>query len=213
MSNDRPMNRRRFFREGLRELLRPLAGAVEPIARAAKQFSDLESLVPAEPTKPASHWLRPPGAISEPDFLSCCTRSGECVRICPAQCIRIDPTGQNGDGAPYIDPDLNACVLCEGLLCTTHCPSGALQPVAVSSIAMGAAVWHEGTCTRTLGQACTICIDKCPVGSSAIRLTDERIDVITAGCVGCGVCQHECPSSPKSITVTPRSGLMQGGAT
>jgi hypothetical protein len=31
MSDDKPIDRRRFFREGLRELLKPLANAIDPV--------------------------------------------------------------------------------------------------------------------------------------------------------------------------------------
>ncbi len=38
MSDDRPLDRRRFFRVGLRELLKPLANAAAPIERALNEF-------------------------------------------------------------------------------------------------------------------------------------------------------------------------------
>ena len=42
MSND-PVNRRRFFREGLRELLKPLANAIDPVHEAVKQFEAMSA--------------------------------------------------------------------------------------------------------------------------------------------------------------------------
>ena len=45
MSSDRPVNRRRFFREGLRELFKPLADAIEPLERAANHIGSLENFV------------------------------------------------------------------------------------------------------------------------------------------------------------------------
>src|SRR5262245_55761486 len=113
-NDDRPMNRRRFFREGLRELLKPLSNAVEPLERAAKHIGSLEEQIAAQqraaPRPPEPHWLRPPGALPENDFRNVCSRCGECVRVCPAQCIRIDPGGQQGSGVPYIDVDTMPCV-------------------------------------------------------------------------------------------------------
>jgi ferredoxin-type protein NapG len=75
---------------------------------------------------------------------------------------------------------------------------------------MGLAVWNEHLCSRTHGGDCTICVDKCPVGQTAIRLVDGRIEVLSPGCTGCGVCQHECPTVPKSIVVAPKASLMRG---
>ena len=195
--DQRPVNRRRFFREGLRELLRPLAQSIETLAEAANQFSELEKPAPAP---------RPPGALPEEQFKETCSRCGECQRVCPAQCIQIDESGYQGDGVPYIDVNYMPCVMCDGLHCMQNCPSGALVPTPREEIDMGTAVWHEDLCLRRQGQECTVCIDRCPMGAAAIRLNDiGQVEVIESGCTGCGVCQHDCPTYPKSITVTPKS--------
>ena len=201
------MNRRRFFREGLREMLRPLGSAIDKFADVAKQISDLDNLAnkPAPPPPAPQTWMRPPGAVSESLFPEMCRRSGECVRVCPVQAIKIDPSAYKGKGAPYIDADEQACVVCDGLHCTSACPTGALVTTARDNIRMGSAIWHEDTCLRREGGSCTICVDRCPLGSVAIALREGRIEVIDAGCIGCGVCQHDCPTYPKSITVIPRS--------
>jgi ferredoxin-type protein NapG len=200
------MNRRRFFREGLREFLRPLAGLIEPLEETARQLGALaETPLPQSPPPVTTSWLRPPGALDEQTFRLTCTRSGECVRSCPVQCIKIDYSGINGAGAPYIDVESTACVVCDGLLCMQACPSGALVPTALTDIDMGTAVWHEDTCLRREGNPCTICVDKCPLGATAIVLREGQVEVIAEGCIGCGVCQHECPTTPRSIRVTPRT--------
>ena len=202
MADERPLNRRRFFREGLRELFRPLANALDPVHRVAEELGKLEQ--PYEPPRPVRHWLRPPGSLEEQRFREQCSRSGECVQVCPAKCIKIDHSGDQGEGVPYIDPNEMSCVLCTGLYCMHACPSGALQPTLVEYIDMGVAVWHESLCLRTTGEPCTICVDQCPVGAKALLLVDGKVEV-QQGCTGCGVCQHECPTTPKSITVTPKS--------
>lgn len=211
MDSNRPVDRRRFFREGLRELLKPLANAIEPLHEAAKQLERMDQLADAAASGngatprriPLNVWLRPPGALKEQNFLDTCSRCGECVRVCPAQCIKLDPTGSAGRGAPYIVADEMPCVVCDGLQCMYHCPTGALQPIPLGQIRMGTAVWHPDTCVRSQGEDCTICVDRCPVGSVAIELVNNRIEVKPLGCIGCGVCQHDCPTDPKSIVVIP----------
>ena len=79
------------------------------------------------------------------------------------------------------------------------CPTGALQPTPLADVDMGLAIWQSDTCVRQQGDACTICVDHCPVGSFAIELAGKRIRVHEQGCTGCGVCQHDCPTTPKSI--------------
>ncbi|HMB95633.1 MAG TPA: 4Fe-4S binding protein, partial [Tepidisphaeraceae bacterium] len=94
MSDDKPIDRRRFFREGLRELLKPLANVTGPLEHAINQISKLDNVPRQSPTpRRLNLWLRPPGALDEQKFLDTCSRCGNCVRVCPAQCIKIDSTG------------------------------------------------------------------------------------------------------------------------
>jgi ferredoxin-type protein NapG len=144
--------------------------------------------------------------LAEQAFRDTCSRCGECVRVCPAQCIKLDPTGIRAQGAPYIDADEMPCVVCDGLQCMHTCPTGALVPTILPEIDMGTALWHADTCLRTArGEDCTICVEKCPVGAFAIEVVENQIVVKEKGCIGCGVCQYECPTNPKSIVVIPRS--------
>jgi MauM/NapG family ferredoxin protein len=224
--DDRPFNRRNFFREGLRHLLKPMQNMAAPLEDAIKQLSALDfeadaarrdrsAVPPATPTPPVTHLMvaapiRPPGALAEQKFRETCSRCGECVKVCPVQAIKIDPTGLKGAGAPFIDIDSAACVLCDGLLCMNTCPSGALVPTPIGDIDMGTAVWHEQTCLRTHGEGCTICVDQCPIGEVAIVLDGGNVKVIEDGCTGCGVCQNRCPTGPKSITVSAKAAGVVG---
>ncbi len=226
MANN-PMDRRRFFRRGLAELIKPLADAIAPLENAAAHLGSMEDRLakqqqkaPLKPTtrdnQPANaagptsiNWLRPPGALDEPELAYTCVKSGECVRVCPVQAIAIDLTGRLGDGLPYINVMAQPCVMCSGLLCMHVCPTSAIVPTPISDVDMGLAVWNQSLCLRAKGEDCTICIEKCPIGETALTLRDGYIDV-RPGCTGCGVCQHECPTVPKSILVTPRSARAGG---
>lgn len=204
---DKPVNRRAFFRASLRELIKPLSGTVENLQSALHQLEKLDSPRPA-PTPPQPKpvaWLRPPGALPEKQLAETCSRCMKCVNVCPAQCIKIDSTGAKGGGLPYIDPTEMPCVVCDGLVCMRDCPTEALVPTALALIDMGTAVWHEDKCIRSKGQECTICVDQCPIGEMALRVEAGKIRVIDDNCIGCGDCQHYCPTTPKSITVTPKA--------
>jgi MauM/NapG family ferredoxin protein len=183
--------RRSFFREALSRLAQPVAEYVD---------AQIGVYIPTEKAL-----LRPPGALLEDEFLDTCVRSGACVNSCPAQAIlpihRHDP---DRAGTPYIDPDYQPCVVCETLECMNVCPSGALLKLAVNEIQIGLAVVNYESCLRTESINCRDCVDSCPIGNEAIRIdAQDRIEVMSPGCVGCGVCQYHCPTSPKSIRVEP----------
>jgi ferredoxin-type protein NapG len=182
-----------MFRLGLRRLMNPIADYLQ------------QRLPTAAPVY--RYVLRPPGAIGEAEFLETCYRCGNCVEVCPAKAIRpmsredVDPAG-----TPYIDPDVAPCSLCEQLACMKTCPSGALRVVADrKAVKIGVAWIDRYICRRRHGDSCRSCIDVCPLGGEAIDFTDGgEIEVRPGACVGCGVCQHHCPTAPKAIRVDPR---------
>ena len=62
---------------------------------------------------------------------------------------------------------------------------------------------YGGLCVRRRGDGGTECVDKCPVADVAIRFNDEGPPEVLSGCVGCGMCQLYCPTTPKAIVVQP----------
>jgi MauM/NapG family ferredoxin protein len=186
--DNQPHHRRAVFLKGIRRLMEPLAEFIE---------QRVEIPLPVVRTV-----LRPPGALPEKQFLDTCYRCGNCMDVCPARCIRPMSGDVERAGTPYIDPDLSACVICEELACMKACPSGALRLVAqASDIRMGRAVVDQTVCVRGRGEDCEICIEKCPVGASAIALDADGRVAVAPGCVGCGVCQFYCPTLPRAIRV------------
>ena len=190
MSSDdrRQIARRGFFRDALVGVVGPAADYIESLGS------------PADKQK----WLRPPGAVAEDEFLDKCQRCGACVTACPANAIAaLNSPDPRLAQTPVIRPSIAACVVCEGLLCTHACPSGALLPlIDPRMIQMGLAVVSAAQCVRSRGESCTECVDKCPLGLSAIRFNDAGPpEVLAEGCTGCGVCELYCPTTPKAIIV------------
>lgn len=190
MSQDDTRSTRRAF---LLDLFHQAAGP------AGKAFAALATEPPARPKS----LLRPPGALPEALFLERCYRCGCCVDVCPPQALQ----SWNGldtklSGTPYIDPDVQGCILCGNLSCMDACPSGALERIDRAQIRIGLAQVNTDRCRRSRGDECRECIARCPVGEAAIRLDGNgAIQVNAVGCAGCGTCQEACPERPRAITI------------
>ncbi len=184
-----PHDRRAFFREAFTRFVQPVAEYLD---------TQIGTHFPAEKVL-----LRPPGALPEAAFLETCLRCGNCVDSCPADAIQPSQSDQpNLAGTPYIDPDDQPCVVCDSLECMQVCPSGALRKLSVHEIQIGLAEVNFDICLRSNGVDCLECVESCPIGEKAIRLDPEkRVEVLAVGCIGCGVCQYQCPTAPKSIVV------------
>ena len=131
--------RRSFFRQALGK-------AIDPLARAIGQNTP-ESAAPVR--------LRPPGALLGEQFTLTCQSCASCVDACPANAIYLlDDNAGSDAGTPIVDPQRSACVLCDGLLCTHVCPSGALKPIQMpKDVKMGMAEVYAPLCLRTSGES------------------------------------------------------------
>jgi len=96
------MDRRTFFRRGLKEA-----------AEVAVKHAD------AQVSKRAGHWIRPPFALAELEFLLACTRCGECAVACPHGVVFLLPArlGAQVLGTPALDLLTKGCLLCEDWPC------------------------------------------------------------------------------------------------
>jgi MauM/NapG family ferredoxin protein len=156
---------------------------------------------------PSAPHLRPPGAAPEEKFLSLCCGSGACAEVCPAHAIQLRPReGDRKHLAPTIVPNEAPCVVCDELACMTACPSGALMPVSRESIRIGYARVSAAACLawRGVDPSCNYCVDRCPLGADAISMEETehgKGPAVKEGCVGCGVCEHYCPTQPAAVRV------------
>lgn len=160
--------------------------------------------------------LRPPGAGRENEFLAACIRCGQCVEACPWGTLELDgPAAGLGIGTPSLTPRRMPCYICEGydeLKCVAACPTTALLPVPKpADIRMGTAVVDEKQCTAFLGAFCRACSLACPIPGAIVFDELQRPIVRPRACIGCGICEHVCPTRPAAITIRPASAG-EGGA-
>lgn len=144
----------------------------------------------------------PAGAGSWKRFTQHCTACQLCVTACPNGVLR--PSGgvmtllqpEMGYEKGYCRPECTKCA--------EVCPTGAIRPITreeKSSEQIGRAVWVKENCLpATEGVKCDNCARHCPTGAiQMIEKDGKRIPSIdTTKCIGCGACEHLCPSRPFS---------------
>lgn len=170
--------------------------------------------------------LRPPGALSEDDFLSTCIKCGMCVEACPFDTLKLAKPGENKPlGTPYFEPREIPCYMCPDIPCVPVCPTDALdifsvqndkKELDINKIDMGVAVIDDNSCIAFWGIQCDACYRACPLLGEAISVEytkNERTGkhaflkpVVHADiCTGCGMCENACVTKKAAIFVLPRT--------
>ncbi|MCP4433014.1 MAG: ferredoxin-type protein NapG [Gammaproteobacteria bacterium] len=199
-------DRRRFIKDASRSV-----GIVTLLAMGLGIYSRQSHSLPAET-------LRPPGALTESEFVNACLRCGLCVRECPFDILSLAGLGENiTPGTPYFSARQIPCEMCDDIPCVIACPSGALDH-ALSSIEdarMGLAVlFDQKKCLNFQGLRCDVCYRVCPLINKAITLqhrSNERSEkhalfiptIDPEHCTGCGKCEHACVLESAAIQVFP----------
>ena len=161
--------------------------------------------------QPAPHLIRPPGVKDEGDFLARCIRCSQCMKVCPTsglQPVALE-AGLEGVWTPRLAPRLGHCNYgCNA--CGQICPSGAIPPLDLArkrEQVLGVAIIDHDRCLPwTHGVACIVCEEMCPTPEKAIRLEEATVTddqggpiivqqpyVLDSVCIGCGICEYQCP--------------------
>ncbi len=155
----------------------------------------------------------PPGALSLRNLQQHCTGCQLCVSACPNNVLRPS-AGLLHFMQPTLSYELNHCRP-ECHACSDVCPAGAILPLGTtheekmarkSSLKIGRAVWIADNCVPlTDGVSCGNCAAHCPTAAIKMVPSDPedrksvRIPVVDEErCIGCGACEHLCPSRPYS---------------
>ncbi len=165
--------------------------------------------------------IRPPGSVAEPEFLERCIKCDQCVNVCPTNVLqpaRLAVAGLEGLWTPVMDFAVGFCQL-NCVLCSEVCPTGAIRKTSLARklglgafaeqgpIRIGTAFFDRGRCLPwAMETPCVVCEEVCPTTPKAIGTYDEAITrwdgrpvtlnrpyVRPELCIGCGICQRECP--------------------
>ncbi len=176
--------------------------------------------------------IRPPGSVEEEQFLAKCVKCGQCLNACPTNVLQpatFEEAGVEGLWTPVMNYNLGHCQL-KCTLCSEVCPTGAIRKVTVEEklgkgrfaeqgpIRLGTAFYDHGRCLpHAMEIPCVVCEEVCPVSPKAIQTHDVEVKdafgklvvlnkpfVVPDLCIGCGICQHECPVSDlRAVRVGP----------
>jgi len=161
--------------------------------------------------------IRPPGAGPETAFVNRCVRCGNCMKVCPTNCLHpvLFRSGAQGVWTPEVVPEIGQCEYnCN--LCGTVCPTGAIPDMPLyekQGTKLGIAQVHKDICIAwAQNKECVVCEEQCPIPSKAVKLKEETTNGVRVLkpyvdvdlCIGCGACQNKCPVRPaRAIRVKP----------
>jgi ferredoxin len=166
--------------------------------------------------QPHPQLIRPPGVEGEGEFLARCLRCSQCMKVCPTSGLQpvLFEAGLEGLWTPRLVSRLGYCDYgCNA--CGQVCPSGAIPSLDLArkrQAVIGEAVVDRNRCLPWAhGIPCIVCEEMCPVPEKAIRLeevgvTDDRGEtavvqrpyVLEDLCIGCGICEYQCPVEGES---------------
>jgi polyferredoxin len=147
-----------------------------------------------------SNWyhsvIRPPGALTEEEFLKRCIKCSQCMRVCPTNVIQ--PGGIEGGLENLWTPVLNNRIGSSGcqlncVACGQVCPTSAIRPIALSEkhgvdqfaeagpIRIGTAFFDRNRCLPwAMDKPCIVCEENCPLSPKAIY-TQECFNTVRDG--------------------------------
>lgn len=128
--------------------------------------------------------VRPPGALTESEFLNRCIKCGQCMRVCPTHVIQpaVFEAGVEGLWTPRLDFRLGTSGCQHNCIACGHvCPTAAIRPLELDErmgrghfadtgpIQIGTAFMDRGRCLPwAMGTPCIVCQENCPVSPKAI---------------------------------------------
>ncbi len=178
--------------------------------------------------------IRPPGSVEENEFLARCIKCDQCLNICPTNVLQPAGFLEGGFEAlwtPVMKFNIGHCQQ-KCTLCSEACPTGAIRKISVAEkmgkgpfenngpIRLGTAFMDTNRCLPWANEIpCVVCEEVCPVAPKAIQTKDvETKDVfgelITLNkpfivpdlCIGCGICQTECPVTDQAAVYVTAVG-------
>jgi ferredoxin-type protein NapG len=192
------LERRGFFKLGLKKAAKAVVDAADTQVQSQ-----------------ALHWIRPPFAVRELDFLLACTRCDKCIEVCePKVLFNLSPRlGAQVVNTPAMDLLNKGCTMCDGWPCVAVCEPEALKlPMQQESVSgkpedatpkLALISIDEKTCLPFLGPECGACKSACPIPAALVMEGGRLPRIDHDHCTGCALCRLACIIEPKAVNVSP----------
>ena len=156
----------------------------------------------------AAHWIRPPYALDELEFLLTCARCDKCLQACPHNVIFILSArlGTKAAGTPALDLLHRGCRLCHDWPCVQACEPGALKLPEIEDgekpdlPCLASVAINPHVCLPYLGPECGACASSCPV-PGALLWDGNKPRIDAEKCSGCGLCREACIAEPRAVDI------------
>ena len=158
--------------------------------------------VDARISERAKHWIRPPYAISEIEFLLACTRCNECIKACPHEVLfpLASRLGADVVGTPAMDLLHKGCHLCEDWPCVEACEPRALLK-SDNDLKLARLDINKEVCLPYQGPECGVCESACVV-EGALVFEMNRPVINEEKCTGCAMCREACITDPAAVDIS-----------
>jgi len=157
----------------------------------------------------AAHWIRPPFALDELEFLLTCTRCDRCLQACPHDIIfpLSARLGSKVAGTPALDLLNRGCHLCQDWPCVQACEPKALKLPELAGDQqqvqphLASVTINPGVCLPYSGPECGACASSCPV-PGALLWDGSKPHIDADRCSGCGLCREACITEPRAVEIS-----------
>jgi len=161
--------------------------------------------------------MRPPGSVPESAFNARCLACGQCMKVCPTNtlqpCTLSD--GFSRLSTPKLVPRIGGCEE-KCYSCGQVCPTGAIRKLPYEEkrfVKIGTAVIDRHRCLAwEQNKECLVCDEVCPYNAIVPRYVETtrgrfKVPVVDADiCIGCGMCEQQCPIFDTAAIVVYKFG-------
>jgi MauM/NapG family ferredoxin protein len=148
--------------------------------------------------------IRPPGALPETLFNARCLACGQCMKVCPTNTLQpcaLDD-GFSRLSTPKVVPRIGGCEeKCS--VCGHVCPTGAIRKLSYEEkrfAKIGTAVIDRHRCLAwEQNKECLVCNEVCPYNAIDTKVVETakgafKVPIVKEDlCIGCGMCEQQCP--------------------